>query len=224
MTSEQEGFSQSLYQQELRLSVEGTPAAEVIARRSISCLGGLGAYGLDYVGESVGGRYVYYTDAANGWPDGGGPYSLWERPAYRYDMEQRTQVEIKLDVASADKQYAAYGEADTFALIEWSTGEIRRVPRVLKPGVHVNTAWSANSQNIAFLESSKLFDPHAKLTLTVWDIERNLTFKIEAPSANNGDAPWAMVWTQPNTIQLTYPDTTTRTIRFTGDALLIESS
>ena len=228
VTSEQEGFSQSRYQQELRLSFEGNPAAEVIARRSISCLGGLGAYGLDYVGESVGGRYVYYTDAANGGPDGGGPYSSWQRPAYRFDVETRTQIAIKLDVASPDKRYAAYADPGDLTWINWSSGEIKKMPRAWKFGTLVGVAWSADSQSAAFLESPqqdndfRALVPDAKFMLTVWNIESDRAFKIEAHNTSKGDAPNAMIWTQPNTIQLSYPDTTTRTVRFTGDTLIVE--
>jgi hypothetical protein len=210
------------YQQELLLSVGSMPTPETVARRSYACRGGLGAYGLDYVGESVGGRYVYYTDAAYGEPDGGGPYP-WQRSGFRYDVETRSQIDIKLDVAAPNKKLSAYNDKGAFTLFAWESGQIRTMPQVWKGGSLMATAWTTDSMNAAFLESEQFATiPGTRLALTVWDITANRSFTASVPAVTDGSAPLTISWTQPNKIQLSYSNKTTRMIRFTGEQLVLE--
>jgi hypothetical protein len=69
--------------EQLRL-VDLTSGEEQVLAEQLIYRGGLGAYGLAVAYWSSDSRFLYYTDAREGVPDGG--YCCWDPPLYRYDL------------------------------------------------------------------------------------------------------------------------------------------
>jgi hypothetical protein len=68
-----------------------SPEAQIIAEQLLNCQG-LGAIGLQIMTLSEDNRYLYYTDAREGQPDGG--INVWLQPIYRVDLEDLTTTPL----------------------------------------------------------------------------------------------------------------------------------
>jgi hypothetical protein len=92
---------------------------EIIAEQLLNC-GGLGAYGLGLLNFSQDGRYLYYTDAREGQPDGGG---FWLRPVIRLDTEDQTSENLGGGVFSRDGSMLATWQSQQPVVNIYNTAE-----------------------------------------------------------------------------------------------------
>jgi hypothetical protein len=87
----------------------GEAEPQLIAEQVINC-GGFGAFGLNVLNFSLDNRYIYYTDAREGYPDGGG---FWLRPVIRLDTE---------DLTSENLGGGVFSRAGSL-LVTWQSGQ-----------------------------------------------------------------------------------------------------
>jgi hypothetical protein len=105
------GDTDTLAYEQLRLSPSGGGESTTVAAQVINC-GGLGAYGFAPLEWSADGRYLYYTDAREGVPDGQGD---WSRTILRYDT--LTGVIAQVDAVAGEKPVEPPAQED--ALLAW---------------------------------------------------------------------------------------------------------
>jgi len=135
--------------QEARLVSTGSGADALVESQLIVC-GGLGAYGLAGRFWSPNSRYVYFTNAAAGVPDGCG---YWTPPYLRADTVNWTVEALGMGAVSPDGTFLAawqgeqlgvwHVDGDLIGLVETPT--LVRVPGPI--------AWRPDSSAIAFLIS-----------------------------------------------------------------------
>lgn len=135
--------------QEARLvsKIDGT--SYLVEPQLIAC-GGLGAYGLASRFWSQSGRYLYYTSAATGVPDGCG---YWTPPLQRFDTSTMESEMLGPGVVSPDGNLVAAWQNGLLGIwrLDGERLALMEIPAVARtPGA---LAWRPDSSAVAFLVS-----------------------------------------------------------------------
>ena len=184
--------------EELRLVELGTSAEKVVDTQLRNC-GGLGAAGLESLLWSPDSRYLYYTRAREGVPDGCGYW--WERPIIRLDIVNHTSEQLSGGPWSPDKTKMAAWQWPAKELVIWQVngGEFARVS-ALKPDANIGPlAWSPDGRSIVYLQAELDCYPFGKTYVVRFDLstlKQELLLESEKPS-------WGSVtWESPNQLKL----------------------
>lgn len=177
---------------ELRLRHSGTE--RLLIEQTLSCSGGLGAFGLDVLGWSEDGSYVYYTDAASGGPDGGG--CPWWRTAYRHAVATGETIRFSDAARSPDGASAAFHSGAELAILDWATGAIAVIQAADPDGSLASIGWSPDGTRVAFLENSlPMCARDGTGTLTVWEPATGAVFRATIDSGPEmADAAAWVTW------------------------------
>lgn len=176
---------------EMQMRLRHGGGETVLLRQTLSCSGGLGAFGLDVLGWSDDGTYVYTTDAASGGPDGG--VCPWWRTAYRHTVATGETVPFSDAVRSPGGASAAFRSGAELAVLEWATGAIAVIPAVDPEGSLASVGWSPDGAHVAFLENSQpLCAREGVGALTIWEPATGDVFRATIDSAP--DRPDAAAW------------------------------
>jgi hypothetical protein len=144
------------YEQMILRSGAGADSLTVEAQ-TIQC-GGLGAFGLAGKFWSADSRFFYYTNAREGWPDGGYP---WRRPLSRYVLAARRAEILDLAVPSPDERRVAGVQGDALAVWDLSSGAatVLPPPEGMPEGAWINAlAWSPDGRTLAYLVQTRCSD------------------------------------------------------------------
>ncbi len=147
---------------------------------------GIGAYGLKFVSWSADSRYLYYTEAAYGVPDGGG-YG-WYRPLSRYDLQSGETIALAWGPLTPDGVTMAYPDYQGQALYLWDMdrGEIARIPSSLSPSSPLpkiyGIAWAADGKSLVFVEA-ECADCSGKASIVFLDVaslNRQVIYQVDS--------------------------------------------
>jgi hypothetical protein len=184
--------------EELRLVEIKTGAEKVIDAQLKNC-GGLGAAGLEGLFWSPNSRYLYYTRAREGVPDGCG--YLWERPITRLDIVNQTSEQLGGGPWSPDKTKMAAWQWPEKELVIWrmNGGEFTRVS-ALMPDANIGPiAWSPDGQSLVYLQAELDCYPFGKTYAVRFDLpslKQKLLLESDKPS-------WGgVIWESPNQLNL----------------------
>lgn len=162
--------------------------------------GGQGAYGFEGKFWTPDNRFFYYTDAREGWPDGGYP---WRRPISRFDTATGKRETLHIAEFSPDRQRIAGGQGTD--LVVWEVyGETVRhfsgLPAGQKPFGVIWSAWSPDKRRLAYLTQTYCQDTYpCPTTLHLIDTQTWQQTQLLDQSA----APMLTVeWKGPNTLGL----------------------
>ncbi len=119
------------------------------ADRQLQVCGGLGAFGLKALFWSSDSRYLYYTNAREGVPDGCG---YWTPPFLRLDVQSLEIEFLGGGGLSPDGTKLATWQGQQLLLWDLNEGEIGRVEAAFS-GFEVGPlAWSPDSQAVVYLQ------------------------------------------------------------------------
>ncbi len=131
-----------------RATPEGEP---VVAARQIRVCQGLGAFGLRVLQWSPDGRYVFFTDAAQGSPDGGG--CPWFGTVRRWSVDDQSTTTLGNGATSPDGDFVA-GIAEGHVIVwSWSDTAVVRAA-VIEPNWPVSAiGWAPSGDRVLFVQS-----------------------------------------------------------------------
>lgn len=113
--------------------------------------GGQGAYGFEAKFWTPDSRFFYYTDAREGWPDGGYP---WRRPISRYDTVTGQSETLGLAVFSPDGQKIAGAQGPALVVWDVNGGAVQRFTGMGGGagsfGV-IWAAWAGDGERVAYV-------------------------------------------------------------------------
>ena len=146
----------SLAYEQLVLHRTDTGETRVLVDQLLYC-GGLGAFGLEPLYWSSDSRYLFYTPAREGQPDGGcGP---WHRPIVRLDVRGGGREELAEGTTSPDGALTASALGPELAIWSRDQIEILRFPAAV-PGKLIGAlAWAPDGQSLAYLQRESFCPP-----------------------------------------------------------------
>lgn len=124
---------------------------ERIVDSQLQYCGGLGAYGFEGRFWSTGSRFLYYTDAREGVPDGCG---YWMPPLLRVDTDDWTVEELGAGPLSPDREMIATWRGDELAIWQTEGDRIAAVRQPVPGAIPGPIAWSPDARSIIFLLSA----------------------------------------------------------------------
>ena len=160
--------------------------------------GGLGAAGLEGKFWSPDSRFFYYTDAREGWPDGGYP---WERPISRFDVTTGKSETLAVAMFSPDRKKIAGAQGADLVVWEIDSDAVTRFPGPPADQAWINwLTWSPDGKSLAYLTQSNCQDTYpCPSTLTRADLDPQAQTQL----LGKDDPPMLMVeWHQPDTLRL----------------------
>jgi hypothetical protein len=160
--------------------------------------GGLGAAGLAGYFWTADSRFFYYTNASEGFPDGGYP---WRRPISRFDVTSGKSETLGEAVALHDQQKIAGAQGADLVIWDLNSAAVTRFPGQLQEQAYINwIAWSPDGQSLVYLTQTnyqEAFPYPSILNRVVLDTQE----KTQLLGTN--DPPIIQVdWTEPNLLQL----------------------
>jgi hypothetical protein len=166
-----------------------------IAEQVISC-GGLGAYGLAVLYWSPNGRYLYYTDAAFGAPDGLACY--WSPGMYRFDLNDWNNLGLAYGSSGPAPNLLTLRYDDRLVFWYLDRGEIGEVAGLLEDFPIGGFAWAEDGQKLAYLQTESACSPYGDSAIVL----------LNWPSLSQKLAPeWPgavrFVWDAPYRLHLT---------------------
>ncbi len=178
----------------------------VVAEQQLNC-GGLGASGLAALFWSPSSRYLYYTDARDGVPDGCG---FWQPTILRWDRTTGQTERLGGGVSSPDGTMVAVWLPQERAIAVWDADgdELGRVPAAAEafPG---QMAWSPDSQALVYLQVSSYCPPAGPsyiVRLDVATLEQTILLEAEQQAFRHvtWDAPPHLTLTDENEQRWTF--------------------
>ena len=145
--------------------------------------GGAGAYGLGGLHWSPNSRYLYYTDAREGSPDGLCWY--WERPIYRLDVLTQETEFIGGGPVSPDQTKVAMWRDGELVIWDLDQGQLARIPAEISHAKRGPIAWSPDSQSLVYLQTASDCFPFGKAYVIRFDVsrgEQSLILESDMPS------------------------------------------
>jgi hypothetical protein len=191
----------------LRLSDMADRTVKVIADQLQAC-GGLGAAGLEVITWSRNSRFLYFTDAAEGVPDGAG---FWERSMIAYDLETGEREDIGIGKLAPDKPVVAFWqllrEQGEYDLLLWDLeqGEAGRFSPVETGWYRGPIAWSPDGSQLVFIETDKQFPPYGESLVALVLVE---TGEVRTLLSSSDPVIIQVEWAEPD--QLTLTDSSTK--------------
>lgn len=129
---------------------ENSPAADaVVVDEQLQTCGGLGAFGLGNLFWTTSGRYLYYTDAREGQPDG--LVCHLDRPLHRYDFESGEKLSFLRSVRSPAGDTLAIREGGDLILWDLELGEIGRMPATIPGAFLAQAGWDESGSWLLLL-------------------------------------------------------------------------
>jgi hypothetical protein len=139
----------SLAYEQLLLHRMDTGEARVIADQLINC-GGLGASGLDPRYWSSDSRYLFYTPAREGRPDGGG-CGPWYRPIVRLDIRGGEKIDLAEGVPSPDGALIAGYQVQEVIVWGRDVSDVIRAAAPETTGGFGPLAWAPDGKALVYL-------------------------------------------------------------------------
>ena len=177
----QVGDAEQAYE-ELQL-IQVNDGAEQVVDTQLQTCGGVGAYGLGIQLWSANSRYLYYTPAREGRPDGSCWY--WYRPLVALEVETGQKTPLREGPQSANLSMLAFWEGDDLVVWSFATGETQRIPKAL-PGLQPGPiTWAADSQALAYIQNGSGDCSFGKSALVRVDLptgQPSVLLESEAPS------------------------------------------
>jgi hypothetical protein len=166
---------------------------EMIVESTLLNCGGVGAGGLGGLLWSPNNRYFHYTDAREGFPDGGCGY--WARPIKRVDVDTQKVEVVGGGHISPDKTKLAFWQDNEIIIWSLDGGEIAHVPAIPPEVFHNKIAWSPDSQSLVYLQTEFDCGPDGMSYVTRLDLSgmtQNFLFESKEPSFTwlTWDAPY----------------------------------
>jgi hypothetical protein len=132
----------------LRL-VDLSDGAEQTVDMQIQYCGGLGAFGLGGLSWSDNGRFLFYTNAHQGEPDGGcGP---WYRPLIRYDTTRNVKQSLGGGLRSPDGLRYASLLNDYLQVWDLNEADGQAFPALVPDQGYTALAWAPDSSGLVYL-------------------------------------------------------------------------
>ncbi len=120
----------------------------IVGAQLIYC-GGMGAYGFGGLFWSADSRFFYYTEARDGWPDGGYP---WVRPISRFDTTTGQSETLTYAVYSPDKSKLAGGQSADLVVWDVNSDQVVRFRGQSSKAEQISwVAWSADGLELVYL-------------------------------------------------------------------------
>jgi hypothetical protein len=153
----------------------------------IQYCGGIGASGLGIVYWTTDDRYLYYTDAAQGVPDGDA--TAWYPTLYRHDLHSGEIANMRWGPLAPDGRTMVYADPWQLTLHLWDLerGEIVRLPPLNinsgQPGAAVyGFTWSPDGRSLVYIEAESVYAPVGKswiLHLDLTDLSHRVVLTAE---------------------------------------------
>lgn len=166
-----------------------------IVEQVISC-GGLGAFGLGVLYWSPNSRYLYYTDAAFGVPDGLACY--WTPAMYRIDLSDWSSLSLVYGDPGPVRNLLTLRYDDRLVFWDLDGGEVGAVEGIVDDYPIGGFAWAEDGQKLAYLQTNSACWPYEKSVIVIvnWPA---LTQKIALEWAGvvhfTWDAPYRLLIT-----------------------------
>jgi hypothetical protein len=173
--------------EELRLT-DAHHGRTFVADHQLQNCGGLGAFGLGRLSWSQNSRYLYYTDAREGVPDGG--CGAWIPPTVRLDVETHEVVHLGSGPLSLDKTQLATWQADKLVIWKLETGETIRIRARVADAVWASIAWSPDGASLAYLQTANLCPPVGASHVTLVDPDLNQVALLDAEELGFTGLEW----------------------------------
>lgn len=126
-------------------------AEPILIAQQIRVCQGLGAFGLRVLQWSADSRYLFYTDAAQGSPDGGG--CPWFGRVLRWDTVERTPVSLGNGATSPDGNWVAGVDGTDITIWSWNSDTVTR-GAVLQTGWPISAiGWAPDGKRVLFVQS-----------------------------------------------------------------------
>ncbi len=126
-------------------------AEPILIAQQIRVCQGLGAFGLRVLQWSADSRYVFYTDAAQGSPDGGG--CPWFGRVLRWDTVERAAVSLGNGATSPDGNWVAGVDRTDITIWSWNSDTVKR-GAVLQNGWPISAiGWAPDGKRVLFVQS-----------------------------------------------------------------------
>ena len=182
----------------LRLVRRDDSGEKMIADQVQSC-GGLGAFGLGALWWSKDNRFLYFSQAAQGVPDG--LCSYWERPLNAYNLESGESYNLAQGPLTPDQQTIAFWDRGGFAVVLWNVenGEAGHFSAVEAGWSYGPIAWSPDGKKLAYLETQEWCYPWGETVLVLVDPasgEQSLLLRSNDPSFSG------LEWGEANVLSL----------------------
>lgn len=158
---------QGIYALELlQLRNPATSETKVVETQLQSC-GGLGAAGLSAGSWSRNGRYLYYTEAASGIPEGCG---WWIPPVKRLDVSTWSIDDLGSGPLSPDGRMRATWQRSTLLLSSVEEGDTAHLDPIDHDMILGEIAWSPDSTHLVYLQTELDCYPWGKTLLAYVDL------------------------------------------------------
>lgn len=186
----------------LRLGDRNTGKEQDIAEQIQNC-GGVGAAGLGQISWSQNSRFLYFSTAAEGVPDGF--CGNWQRPLTAYNMTNGEVFNLAQGPLAPNQQVMAFWqinlERKEAYIVIWDleNGEISRFPAVEPAWYDGPIVWSPNGTMLAYIETQDYCVPWGETVIALIDIARGketILVKSEDPSFVG------LQWIQPESISI----------------------
>jgi hypothetical protein len=151
---------------ELIIEVIATGETWLAAEQLLAC-GGLGAFGLQALFWSPGGRQLYFTTAREGIPDGCG---VWLPPFSVVDTLLRQVRTLGEGVRSPDGGSLALWEGSDLVVWQVDEGETARFPSAVQDLPPGPIAWAPDGSALAYLQFDGVCQPEAPSHLVRADL------------------------------------------------------
>ena len=175
--------------------VEVATGSERRIDEQLQSCGGMGAYGLNVLFWSPNGRFLYYTDAREGGPDGCG---YWERPILRYDLVDQASTQLGGGPISPGGTRLATWQKSDLAIWDVDAGEVGRIAQAGATGIGP-IVWSPDSQSLAYARIESFCPLSGMSTVTrldMADLQPQLLLQSDSPTFG------ALLWTEPGYLRL----------------------
>jgi hypothetical protein len=146
----------SLAYEQLLLHRMDTGEARLLVDQLLNC-GGLGAFGLEPLYWSSNSRYLFYTPAREGSPDGCGV--PWHRPIVRLDVRSGDREDVAEGILSPDGALTASALGQELAIWGRGQSEIIRFPAAVPSKFIGALAWAPDGQSLAYLQQESFCPP-----------------------------------------------------------------
>jgi len=190
----------------LQLTDQKTGEHHLLSTQLISC-GGLGVYGLAGAFWSHTSRFYYFTDAANGVPDGCGYY---RQPLLRLDLTDWSITRLGMGSMSPDGFKLASWVGGELVLWDINSDRIGSTPLAVEDTLPGPIAWSPDGLSITYL----LSEDYCPLGLT-YVVRLNLSDFQSTPFYASQEPSFADIrWDTANRVILTDEDGNTWAYNF----------